>query len=80
MPRYHALPPGLPPRGLSREAAAEYVGIGATKFDELVATARMPKPVKVDGRRIWDRRALDRAFDALGGQVASERNEWDDVA
>ncbi len=80
MPRHHALPPNLPPRGLNRVAAAEYVGVGVTKFDELVASARMPAPVRLDGRRIWDRRALDRAFDALGGQVSSDRNEWDDVA
>jgi hypothetical protein len=40
----------------------------------------MPKPLRVDGRRIWDRRALDRAFEALGGETASEKNEWDDVA
>ena len=81
MPRHHALPPNLPPRGLNRVAAAEYVGISATKFDELVASARMPAPLRVDGRRIWDRRALDRAFDALGGQVVSgDKNEWDDVA
>ncbi len=80
MARTHALPANLPPRGLNRAAAAQYVGISATKFDELVATERMPKPLLVDGRRIWDRRALDRAFEALGGETASEKNEWDDVA
>jgi len=71
------LPANLPPRGLSREAAAEYLGIGTTKFDEMVADGRMPKPIHVDGRRIWDRRALDQSFDALG--TSEGVNPWDQV-
>ena len=54
-------------RGLDREEAAAYVGISATKFDELVADGRMPQPKKIDARRIWDVRQLDAAFDALPG-------------
>lgn len=54
-----------PPRGLSREEAARYVGVGATKFDEMVADRRMPRPKRVDGRVIWDRIALDAAFTDL---------------
>lgn len=77
MPRHDALPPNLPPRGLCREASAQYVGVGATKFDEMVGDGRMPKPLAVDGRKLWDRRALDRAFDQLG---ASDTNEWDGAA
>jgi predicted DNA-binding transcriptional regulator AlpA len=76
MPRHDALPPNLPPRGVCREAAAQYVGLSAKKFDELVGDGRMPKPIAIDGRRVWDRRALDRAFDQLGG-TETERNEWD---
>lgn len=53
------------PRGLSREEAARYIGISATKFDELVATRRMPKPKRIDGRTVWDRLALDAAFSDL---------------
>jgi predicted DNA-binding transcriptional regulator AlpA len=41
-----------PPRGLSRQEAARYVGVGITKFDQMVADRRMPKPKKVDGRVI----------------------------
>lgn len=55
----------IPRRGLSREEAAMYVGIGATKFDELVDDGRMPKPKRVDGRKVWDVRKLDMAFEAL---------------
>lgn len=43
-----------PRRNLSREEAATYVGIGATKFDELVKDGRMPKPFKIDGRVLWE--------------------------
>src|SRR5262245_49875105 len=55
----------VPRRGLSRDEAAMYVGISAGKFDELVADGRMPCPVRIDGRRVWDVRSLDLAFDAL---------------
>jgi excisionase family DNA binding protein len=65
MKRSPTLPVGLPPRGLSREQAAEYVGVSPTKFDELVADGRMPGPKRVDGRVIWDRLQLDMAFGAL---------------
>jgi excisionase family DNA binding protein len=54
-----------PPRGMSRDEAARYVGVGATKFDEMVADGRMPKPKRVDGRVIWDRLRLDAAFTYL---------------
>jgi predicted DNA-binding transcriptional regulator AlpA len=55
----------VPRRGLSRYEAAMYVGIGASKFDEMVADRRMPKPRRIDGRKVWDVRELDLAFDAL---------------
>lgn len=42
-----------------------YVGVGATKFDELVNDGRMPKPRKVDTRKVWDVRQLDIAFESL---------------
>lgn len=63
------------PRGLQREVAARYVGISPTKFDELVTDGRMPAPKRIDGRKVWDRRALDDAFDAL--PTENGENEWD---
>ncbi len=54
-----------PPRGLSREEAARYIGVGTTKFDEMVSDRRMPKPKRVDGRVVWDRISLDAAFSDL---------------
>lgn len=66
-----SLPVCCPPRGLRREAAAGYVGMSASKFDEMVGRGVMPKPKRVDGCTIWDRLALDAAFDELPseGQV-----------
>jgi predicted DNA-binding transcriptional regulator AlpA len=58
----------LPPRGLSRPQAAEYVGVGVTKFDELVADGRMPPAKRIDGRKIWDRFALDESIAALADE------------
>ncbi len=54
-----------PPRGMSREVAARYIGVSATKFDEMVKDGRMPKPKRVDGRVTWDRWLLDGAFTDL---------------
>lgn len=64
-----------PPRGLCREEAARYIGVGTTKFDEMVSDRRMPRPKKIDGRVIWDRIALDAAFSDL----PSEGNRIDEI-
>jgi hypothetical protein len=67
-------------RGVSREKAATYIDLSPSKFDQLVADGRMPKPIKIDGRNIWDIRALDRAFDALAAvNDDADANSWDDV-
>lgn len=58
-----------PPRGLSREEAAHYIGVGATTFDGLVQDGRMPKPFRVGKRVIWDRLKIEAAFSDLGGEV-----------
>jgi hypothetical protein len=80
MARHDSLPPNLPPRGLKRPAAAAYVGVGVTKFDEMVEDGRMPPPKCIDNRKVWDLRELDRAFDALPVEwAASEDNTWRDV-
>lgn len=74
--RHTALPPTLAPRGLSRVEAAAYIGVSATKLDEMVADGRMPGPKVIDSRRVWDLRALDIAFDALPDREV--KNPWDD--
>lgn len=63
------------PRGLHRYCAAAYIGLGATKFDQLVADGRMPQPRRIDGRKVWDRHELDDAFSALPHD--EETNPWD---
>ena len=69
----------IPRRGLSREEAAMYVGISANKFDELVRDGRMLAPKRIDGRKVWDIRDLDVAFDALPGENPhSHGSSWDD--
>jgi predicted DNA-binding transcriptional regulator AlpA len=55
----------IEPRGLCRDDAAAYIGIGATLFDRLVATGRAPKSRRLEGRVIWDRRQLDRLLDGV---------------
>jgi excisionase family DNA binding protein len=50
---------------MSRDEAARYVGVGVTKFDEMVADGRMPRPKRVDGRVIWDRLRVEAAFTDL---------------
>jgi len=73
--RHEILPASLPPRGLSREEAAAYIGIGATKFDEMVADGRMPPAKRIDGRRVWDRHRVDSAFAALPTEAGDESAE-----
>jgi excisionase family DNA binding protein len=69
----------IPRRGLSRDEAAMYIGISATKFDELVRDGRMPGPKRIDGRKVWDVRDLDVAFDALPSENPhSQGSSWDD--
>lgn len=77
--RYSSLPVSLPPRGLSRVAAADYIGISPTKFDEMVEDGRMPGAKTIDSRKVWDRLAIDAAFSALpgGGPSGQEASDWD---
>jgi len=71
----HCPPPTR--RGLSRMEAAQYIGISPTKFDELIADSRMPRPKKIDGRRVWDLRKLDNAFEQIDPTDSNSFNEWD---
>jgi excisionase family DNA binding protein len=70
----------IPRRGLSREEAAMYLGISASKFDELVRDGRMPGPKRIDGRKIWDVYKLDIAFDSLpDDNDQGQKNSFDDA-
>lgn len=73
--RPDVLPRSLPPRGINRVQAAEYIGVSTSKFDEMVKDGRMPKAKRIDGRTVWDVRALDEAFSDLPDEGAA--NPWD---
>lgn len=75
--RRDVLPASLPPRGLCRVFAAAYIGVSPSKFDEMVKDGRMPRPKRIDGRVLWDRRAIDIAFDALPNDGEASDNPWD---
>ena len=81
---------GLPgwPRLLSRAQAAAYLGVSAGTLDTHVAVVSL----RVGGRRVWDRHALDDFVDALGdrrkvgnGKAAEDRAtcnddiDWGDI-
>ena len=63
--RPDVLPPSLAPRGLSRVQAAAYIGVSPSLFDEMVKDGRMPRPMRINARTVWDRVKLDEAFAAL---------------
>jgi predicted DNA-binding transcriptional regulator AlpA len=52
-------------RGRSREQAAAYIGVGETKFDQMVSDGRMPQPRVIDGRVVWCVYEIDDFFDRL---------------
>ena len=47
------------------------------KFKTMISDGRMPKPKHIDGRRVWDRRAIDQAFVKLPGGEQTEINPFD---
>lgn len=68
------------PRGLRAPDAAAYIGIGKSKFFEMVGDGRLPQPKKIDGCVVWDRFALDEAFSTLGNHEgedqSTDENPW----
>lgn len=66
--------------GLGAPDAAAAIGISATKFRELVADGRMPRPRRLDGRLLWDAEELRDAFKALPHDGGDEVDTWADVA
>src|ERR1700722_17341541 len=67
-----------PPRGMDAERAAAYLGLGRTKFLELVEDGRMPKPVRIEEELPrWDRHDLDAAWDDLKQQRRHDPIERD---
>jgi hypothetical protein len=65
----------VPRRGLSRVEAALYIGISPSKFDELRKDGRVGPARLIDGRKVWDVRDLDLAFEALPME-SNEAEDW----
>ncbi len=79
--REDVLPRSLAPRGLSRVRAAAYIGVSPSLFDEMVKDERMPKPMRINARTVWDRVKLDEAFTALSDEQGNSAvDPWNDVA
>ena len=77
--RGNVLPSSLAPRGLSRVQAAAYVGVSPSLFDVMVKDARMPKPMRINARTVWDRVKLDEAFATLSDSDRDGDDPWDKV-
>jgi hypothetical protein len=77
--RYDALPPGLLPRGLTREAAAAFYGVSPPTFDKGRIEGVYPGPTLPGGR--YDRVLLELAANRLSGilsesEVANPLDAW----
>lgn len=57
------MPHGAWPRGLNCALAAAYRGVCENTFRAMVAAGTMPKPQTHGHRKIWDRFAIDKAWD-----------------
>jgi hypothetical protein len=71
-----SLPRPVPRRGLSRVEAAMYIGISPSKFDELRKDGRVGPARLIDGRKVWDVRDLDLAFEALPMETNEATEDW----
>ena len=69
----------ISPRGLRADDAAAYLGMGKTKFLELVSKGMIPRAVIIDGMKVWDRFDLDAVFDAAKEDTPSEHNSFDKI-
>lgn len=67
--------------GYRRAEAAAFVGVSASKFDELVKDGRMPAGHRIDGVVIWRGDELLSAFNRLTGREdagdVSGQDAWD---
>jgi hypothetical protein len=64
-----------PPRGMSREDAARWIGVSPSKFDEMRKDGRIGPAKLIDGRKVWDIRSLNQAFEALPDEHGDD-DDW----
>lgn len=74
--RRNALPSGLAPRLLNRDAAAAYCGISTAQFVAHVSP-HVP-PILIGQKRLWDMSAIDRWLDQGSGvgDAALSPEQW----
>ena len=66
-------------RGLNRVEAAAYIGVSPSTFDKLVLEGKMPGPKQIYGWLVYDRVALDLAFEAIKSKDEPEgATGWED--
>jgi hypothetical protein len=53
-----------------------YIGISPSKFDELRKAGRVGPARLIDGRKVWDVRDLDLAFEALPMETNETSEDW----
>lgn len=67
-------------RAFNQAEAALYVGMGASKFAEMVKANQMPKPRMAVGSKLWDVSELDAAFWELPREgesaPAQKKKQW----
>ena len=66
----------IPRRGLSRVEAAIYLGISASKFDELRKDGRLGPAKILDGRKLFAIEMLDEFFEALPDETHESVEDW----
>ncbi len=67
-----------PPRAMKAERAAAYLSMSRSKFLDLVDHGKLPKPVHIDGMVLWDRLALELAFEEMASD-SDRPNSFDVV-
>ena len=77
----HFAIPAYERAGLCRQEAAEYVGVSATLFDQMVEDGRMPRAKMINSRKVWPRMAIETALNLLpdDGQCATPHPEHPDL-
>lgn len=63
-------------RLLTLDAAAAYCGLPKRAFRHQVRERRLPAPVRLGSRELWDRGKLDEYIDALHGTSSAGRRDW----
>ena len=63
------------PRMMRLSLAAAYVDLTEPAFLREVFEARLPLPIRLDGKERWSQVAIDRALDLLTGD-ATQPDDW----